>query len=191
MDGDPDKDDAAPEDQYTAPSDEYTGGGADVGAEEEEDTSAGQDELNSLDALHKSLMDSISSVYGGQDAQESWTGTPAVGLSAFQGHRQDRAPSYNIRGQLRGFRSAPGAPTASPPEGLTGGQALQFGNSGVGLGAALTPTDQWRKLFPTSPASTSTPAAGPRAPVLSRMGTTGNFSSSYQGGTANNGGFVY
>jgi hypothetical protein len=137
------------EDQFDTTIENYTGGAADEG---EGSVEAGESDnvLKARDAelgrYQKHLEDSIGAVYG-PNADERYKGTSIIGLSAFQGHRQDRQPSYNQRGQVRGFRTAPGAPMAQVPEGLIGGRALESA-SHHGHVSSLTPESQWRDLFP-------------------------------------------
>lgn len=120
--------------------------------DEEESSSwstAGQSQLDYLDQLKQRAMQSGSAAYG-QNAAARWSGTPGYGLSALKG-RQDRRPTFNARGDVRGYRSAPGAPQAAPQDGLLGGRALEAAGHGVtGMGASLTPNDQWRATFPSS-----------------------------------------
>jgi hypothetical protein len=140
------------ESEYTPATEDYTGGGTDEGGDEvESDSSAQSDELDRLNKLQKHLEDSINAAYGGQEAAASWKGTTAIGLSAFQGHRQDRNPILDKRGRVTGFSSAPGAPMANVPEGLIGGRALENQAKGVDISdpfnAALTPEKDWRSTF--------------------------------------------
>jgi len=142
------------EDQYQPATDGYTGGGADEG--DTGDADAPDAATDEEQARHKKLQDilesSISALSGGTDSagendpEARWGGTPAIGLSMFQGHRQDRAPVYNARGRQTGFASAPGAPMAHPPDGLIGGRAMENAAAGNGV-SSLTPESQWRKTF--------------------------------------------
>jgi hypothetical protein len=170
----------------TAP--EYTGGGAE--AEQEPDT-GGMDEetqyLNELNWRRQQVLDAGMSAYG-PDPQKRWGGTAAIGLGIFQGHRQDRQPSFDRRGRVRGFRTAPGAPMATPPEGLIGGKALENAAKGVDVSnpftAGLTPESDWRAKFKNTPGSTYVP-----------MGNSGQMASPGQmsnpGQMASNSPFAY
>lgn len=139
------------EDQYQPPTDTYTAGAADEGElgafapdEVKKKYLEAQQELQ--DILKKETADAY-----GPDADTRYKGTTALGLSMFQGHRQDRQPSYDSKGRVRGFRSAPGAPMATVPEGLIGGKALENQNKGVDVSnpfnRSLTPESDWRKTF--------------------------------------------
>ena len=140
--------------EYRPPVPEYTGAGADEGeqAPENDDAQAAADKIN--EELHARYTAAHQAIFG-QDPEKKWDGTPSIGLSMFSGHRQDRQPSYTAKGYQRGFRTAPGAPMAHPPEGLIGGKALENASKGVSVSnpfnAGLTPESDWRGTFGPKP----------------------------------------
>jgi hypothetical protein len=164
-------------DQYQPFTDDYTGGGADDGTPEDSPADKARIEWEKQmrkneQVLQERLSRSAQAVYG-ENPQEQWKGTPVTGLSMFQGHRQDRQPILDRHGRLTGFRSAPGAPMAQVHDGLTGGQALANGNTGQSMGGALTPQDQWSKMFPGGASSSiaARPIAAPARDDIKGFGS--------------------
>lgn len=156
------------EEETSAPSFGASGGG--LVNEQDRNLNPRQQALNAYSVLQKRASDSAQSAYGGNAAQR-WGGTPAIGLGIFKA----RNPiigfgGYDRQGEMK-FRKRIDASTrmANPPEGLVSGRALQAQEHGItGMGASLTPNDQWRALFPRY----ATPPSRPDLPGT-RVGTSG------------------
>lgn len=75
---------------------------------------------------------------------------------------EGRRPSYDQEGNIRGYRSRPGAPTVDP---------LQFGVANMTSGSGGTPMDAWRSFF-----QSATPVAAPtvEAPQLGQANINPN-----------------
>jgi hypothetical protein len=69
--------------------------------------------------------------------------------------QEGRRPSYDNEGQIRGYRSRPGAPTA---------QSGMFGTTSLTSGSGATPQDAWDKFFNKGAGNDSASPAQP-APV--------------------------
>ena len=119
-----------------------------------------------MNEIEDRMNDTAASVYG-QNAAQRWQGTPAVGLSIFQ-HRTDRTPDFDRQGNIRAYRTAPGAPMATPPEGLIGGRVMENMQRAVDVSnpfnASLTPRKDWQAMF--------TPKSGPSAAPFTAQSRT-------------------
>lgn len=105
-----------------------------------------------IKSMHALANDSIAQGMGA-NAQQRWSGTPAIGLGMFK--RRDpifAVSNTNWRdgGHLR-RRIDASTHMATPPSGLIGGQALTNASRGIygadGRPTAFTPKQEWDRMF--------------------------------------------